>query len=156
MGAAYEDGPSSRSSSRVLPPGLVKLATLSIIPWLIGSLLSPFGQPHPVLLGLTFLSLVVLLAATRHGKRPKRVWPLWILGAGLGLASFMRFIVLPVYGLLVTGGGEAAVDFDAEDLVWHKVMIAHQSVHILFYLAAAGLTLGCSWLLIPRGLPRFD
>ncbi len=143
-----EAGSTRARTPRPLPKGLIKAATISIIPWTIGSLLSPFGEPRLVLLALPLLALGGIILTVRADITVKRVWLPWSFCLLLCLTSGIRFLVLPFLSELTT----ASTDLDEAEVALGRTILALASLKILFYIASAGLLIFSAFALLAKQL----
>ena len=124
-----------REAGGHLSTALVKAAAISILPWTLGSLLSPLGEPHLVLLALPLVALALLIVNVRRGLALKRPWIAWVFVAPLVIASGTRFLVLPFFSELTTGGTDA----ETAGASLERVFLFLGAIKLFFYASTAGL-----------------
>ncbi len=134
-GARDEASLDEKQKGRPLSRGLVKTAGLSILPWTVGSLLSPLGEPHPALLALPLLALAVLILAVRAKASTTRPWIPWTFVVLLLVAAITRFLALPLYSELTTGTADA----ETVGASLTRVFLLMTGLKVFFYLVSGGL-----------------
>jgi hypothetical protein len=129
-----------------LPRGVVKMATLTIVPWTLGSLLSPFGEPHPLLLALPAAALFLVIATARANASLRYPWIAWIFAGILLATSVTRFLIVPIAGEVFAGGE----DLDVHGRGIEGVVVFLAMTKLVFYAACLGLVVFCGLALLLR------